>query len=79
MRDLQENKKCIFSEFVCDTNIKMGSKISQILEKVSLFGKDIHWNNTHDGLQSFALKDIILPGLFVAQMLRFDLFPENYM
>ena len=47
---------------------------NKLLEKVSLFGKDIHWNNTHDGLQFFDLKDIVLPGLFVAQMLRFDLF-----
>ena len=47
---------------------------SKVFEKISLFGKTLHWKNNHDGFHSFALKDIVLPGLFVSQMLRFDLF-----
>ena len=69
---------CEYSEMqVSDLTGHFNVGNNKFLEKVSLFGKDIHWNNTHDGLQSFALKDIILPGLFVAQMLRFDLFKAD--
>ena len=68
---------CEFSEMtVSDIASSFSPSIgsSKVFEKISLFGKTLHWKNMHDGFHSFALKDIVIPGLFVSQMLRFDLF-----
>ena len=34
---------------------------SKVFKTISLFGKTLHWKNTHDGFHSFALKDIVIP------------------